>query len=79
MYVNVVPSIAHVHFVAATFTPLKLKSLLPQLHSFAFDAVMNCANVILFAAFPTFHVLNALAVGTTSLNVYVAVFVATFH
>ena len=40
---------------------------------------MNCANVILFAAFHTFHVAKSVAVGATSLNVYVAVLLATFH
>jgi len=40
---------------------------------------MNCANVILFDVFHTFHVAKLLAVGATSLNVYVAILLATFH
>lgn len=40
---------------------------------------MNCANVILFAVFHIHHVAKFVAVGATSLNVYVAVLLATFH
>ena len=79
VYVNVVPFIAQLHFVPFVFTHPKLKSLVPQLHSLAFDAARNCANVILLDPLLIHHVLNALAVGDTSLNVYVAVLFASFH
>ena len=39
---------------------------------------MNCANVILLAAFFIPHVLNALAVGDTLFIVYVTLFAVTF-
>ncbi len=78
VYVNVVPFIAQLHKLPFDFTPLKLKSLVPQSHSLAFDDAMNCANVMFFGLFQIFHVAKVFAVGATLLNVYVAVFVATF-
>jgi hypothetical protein len=78
VYVNVLFAIAQLHNVPFVFTPLKLKSLLPQLHSFALDNATNCAHVILLAVFQIFHVAKSFAVGAVLLNVYVAVFAVSF-
>ena len=71
VYFNVVPFIVHVHLVAGVFTPLNVNDHDPQVHSFAFDAIKNCANVIVFAVFQIHHVVKSVAVGATSSHVAV--------
>jgi hypothetical protein len=78
VYVNVLLLILQLHKLPFVFTPLKLKSHVPQLHSAALLAATNCAHVILLAVFQIFHVAKSFAVGATSLNVYVAVFTVSF-
>ena len=77
MYTNHHSTISHVP-CAPPVTPLNSKSSVPQFHSLAFDASINASLLIVFAIFPTTHALNPLAVGATSMNVYVAVLLLIF-
>jgi hypothetical protein len=73
VYINVLLLIVQLHKLPFVFTPLKLKFHVPQFHSFALDSATNCAHVIFLVVFQIFHVAKLFAVGTTLLNVYVAV------